>query len=74
MDNVILTETPFMLLISAMIYFTFMMARSSKQIFLDVPGQLFLALMLKANIGIYPVFALIYLLKNITSSFYSNRH
>lgn len=63
MDNVILTETPFMLLISAMIYFTFMMARSSKnKYFWMCLVSYFLALMLKANIGIYPVFALIYLL------------
>ncbi len=63
MDNVILTETPFMLCLSAMVYFTFMMAKTSKnKYFWLCLTSYFLALMLKANIGIYPVFALIYLL------------
>ncbi|NMA66686.1 MAG: glycosyltransferase family 39 protein [Clostridiaceae bacterium] len=63
MDNVILTETPFMLLLTAMIYFTFMMAKTVKyKYFWLCLISYFLALMFKANIGIYPVFALIYLL------------
>lgn len=63
MDNVILTETPFMLCLSAMIYFTFMMAKTRQnKYFCLLLISYFLALMLKANIGIYPVFALIYLL------------
>lgn len=63
MDNVILTETPFMLCLSAMVYFTFMMAKTGKnKYFWLCLTSYFLALMLKANIGIYPVFALIYLL------------
>ena len=63
MDNVILTETPFMLLLSAMIYYTFMMGKTgqSKYYWLCLASY-FLAFMLKANIGIYPVFVLIYLL------------
>ena len=63
MDNVILTETPFLLLLTALVYFTFMMGRSrQKKYFWYCLAAYMLALMLKANIGIYPLFAAIYLL------------
>lgn len=60
MDNVILTETPFMLCFCIMIYSTLMMAKNKKYFW---PCAVFymLALMLKANIAIYPLFAMCYL-------------
>lgn len=63
MDNTILTETPFMLLFVAMIYFTIMMARkgASKYFWLCLTCYMG-ALMFKANIGVYPIFAFVYLL------------
>ena len=62
MDNLILTETPFMLFFTMMIYSTLMMGktRESKYFWMCLVTY-FLALMMKANIGIYPVFAFIYL-------------
>jgi hypothetical protein len=63
MDNLILTETPFMLLLSALIYFTMMLAKTKeRKYFWMCLASYMLALMLKANIGIYPVFAMVYLL------------
>lgn len=63
MDNIILTETPFMLLFTAMVYYTIMMGKTNKRLpFILCTISYMLALMLKANIAIYPVFALIYLL------------
>lgn len=61
MDNLILTETPFMLCLSIMIYATLMMVYNKKYFW---PCAIFymLALMLKANIAIYPLFAMCYLL------------
>lgn len=63
MDNIILTETPFMFFFVAMIYFTIMMGKqkSWKYFFLCLICYMG-ALMLKANIAIYPVFAFLYLL------------
>lgn len=62
-DNLILTETPFLLLFSAAIYFTFMMGQTGRwRDFWCCLIAYMGALMLKANIAPYPVFALIYLL------------
>ena len=63
MDNLILTETPFMLFLTVMVYATLMMgkAKSNKYFILCMISYM-TALMFKANIGIYPVFAMIYLL------------
>ncbi len=62
-NNLILTETPFMLMLSIMIYETFMMAKDKKwKHFIWGTAAFFCALMLKANIGLYPLFALFYLI------------
>lgn len=63
MDNLILTETPFILFSLASVYYTFEMGRSREpRYFWRCALAFFLAFMLKANYGIYPVFAAIYLL------------
>lgn len=63
MDNIILTETPFLLLFIAMIYYTIMMGRSGKRHYFYLCLTCYmLALMFKANVGIYPLFAFVYLL------------
>ncbi|MBR7132979.1 MAG: glycosyltransferase family 39 protein [Clostridia bacterium] len=63
MDNLILTETPFILFFTAMIYFTLKMGKENNyKNFWGCAIFYMLALMLKANIAPYPVFALIYLL------------
>ncbi len=62
-DNIILTETPFTLCFTALIYFTFMMGCSEKKrYFVGCATAYFAALFLRANIGLYPVFAGLYLL------------
>ncbi len=62
-DNLILTETPFLLLLTVMIYATLKMGKDGgTRWFVLCLVSYFLALMLKANIGIYPVFAAVYLL------------
>lgn len=63
MDNIILTETPFMLFFVIMIYETFMMGKEKEdKYFWRCAVSYMIALMFKANIGIYPIFAMIYLL------------
>lgn len=64
MDNVILTETPFMLCLLAMVYYTLKMGRDKGgyRSFWPCLIAYFCGLMLKANIAIYPLFALVYLL------------
>lgn len=64
MDNLILTETPFLLFLLMMVYYTIKMGESKGgyKNFILCAVAYFLALMLKANIAPYPVFALIYLL------------
>lgn len=63
MDNVILTETPFILFLTATIYYTFKMGKDNNyKNFWGCAVFYMLALMLKANIAPYPLFALIYLL------------
>lgn len=61
MDNLILTETPFMLFLSIMIYSTLMMVYDKKYFWPCAIFYMF-ALMLKANIALYPIFAMFYLL------------
>lgn len=62
-DNLILTETPFIFCFSALLYFTFKMGVSSKKrYFIGCIAAYLAALLLKANVGIYPLFAMGYLL------------
>lgn len=60
MDNVILTETPFMLCLCIMIYATLMMVKNKNYFWLCAISYM-LALMFKANIALYPLFAMCYL-------------
>ncbi|MBS1401700.1 MAG: hypothetical protein HPZ79_01785 [Oscillospiraceae bacterium] len=63
MDNLILTETPFMCSFAAMIYFTLRMGKRQDNIsFWGCLIAYMTGLMLKANIAIYPLFAMVYLL------------
>ena len=62
-DNLILTETPFLLFFTAAVYFTFKMGRDGQ--WRDFWGFLTAymgALIFRANIAPYPIFALLYLL------------
>lgn len=61
MDNLILTETPFMLCLSIMVYATLMMVYNKNYFWLCAIFYM-LALMFKANIALYPLFAMCYLL------------
>lgn len=63
MDNLILTETPFLLALTAMVYYTLRMGRQPGfRYFLPCAISYMAGLMLKANIALYPLFALVYLL------------
>lgn len=63
MDNLILAETPFMLALTALIYFTLMMGKRPGWRYFWGAALCYMAgLMLKANIALYPLFALAYLL------------
>lgn len=63
MDNLILTETPFMCCFAAMIYYTLRMGQKQDNYsFWGCLIAYMAGLMLKANIAIYPLFALGYLL------------
>lgn len=62
-DNLILTETPFILCFAAMIYFTLQMGREGRRRqFVGCIVAYLLAIQFKANIGLYPAFAAMYLL------------
>lgn len=62
-DNLILTETPFILCLSAMLYYTFLLGRDrSRRAFAGCAVSYLAAILLKANIAVYPLFALGYLL------------
>lgn len=62
-DNLILTETPFLLCFTAMIYFTLRMGRDGDwRAFWGCLAAYLGGLLLKANIALYPLFALAYLL------------
>lgn len=63
MDNLILTETPFMFCFAVMLYATIMMGKERKwKYFWICLFSYMIALMFKANIALYPIFAFIYLL------------
>ena len=63
MDNLILTETPFMLVLTAMVYYTLRMGKQPGfRYFWPCANSYMAGLMLKANIALYPLFALVYLL------------
>lgn len=63
MDNIILTETPFTLCLLGMVYSTLMMGKTQEKKYFWICLIMYMsALMLKANIGIYPIFAFVYLL------------
>ena len=63
MDNLILTETPFMLALTAMVYYTLCMGRTpGYRYFWPCAAAYMAGLMCKANIALYPLFALVYLL------------
>lgn len=63
MDNLILTETPFMLALTAMVYYTLRMARQPGwPDFWRCLASYMAGLMFKANIAPYPLLALVYLL------------
>lgn len=62
-DNLILSETPFLLLLSIMIYETLMMGKTAQsKYFRRCLAAFFGTLMLKPAIIVYPVFAAVYLL------------
>ena len=63
LDQLIMTETPYVLCSAAMIYYTFRMGRfGQRRDFWLCAVFYLLSLSLKANVGIYPVFAAFYLL------------
>lgn len=63
LDNLILTETPFMLALTAMVYYTLKMARKPGwPAFWCCLAAYMAGLMFKANIAPYPLLAFIYLL------------
>jgi len=63
MDNLILTETPFMLLLTVLVYCTLRMGKSPGwNWFWGAAAAYMAALMLKANVALYPLLALAYLL------------
>lgn len=63
MDNLILTETPFILLFSLLVYFTLRLSiNHSKKDYILIIVCYILALFIRPNIGIYPLFLFIFLL------------
>lgn len=63
MDNLILTETPFLLFTIIMFYFSikFSITKKQKDYFLIIVFYI-LSLMFRTSIGLYPIFLLLYLL------------
>jgi hypothetical protein len=62
-DNLILTETPFTLCFTALLYYTLRLGKErDRRSFLGCLIFYLLGLMFKANIGLYPLFAMVYLL------------
>ena len=63
-DSMILTETPFLLCLLAMVYYTLRMGqvKGGYRYFWLCLAAYMGGLMLKANIGLYPLFAFVYLL------------
>lgn len=63
MNNVILTETPYILLFSLLVYHTIKIAEKPNwKDYIYIVAYYILALFLRPNIGIYPLFLFIYLL------------
>ncbi len=63
MDNLVLTETPFMFFLVIMIYETLMMGKTSENKYFWRCAFAYMgALMFKANIALYPIFAMFYLM------------
>lgn len=63
MDNLVLTETPFILLFSLLVYFTLRLSiNHSKRDYILIIVCYILALFIRPNIGIYPLFLFIFLL------------
>ena len=63
MDNLVLTETPFILLFSLLVYFTLRLSiNRSKRDYILIIICYILALFIRPNIGIYPLFLFIFLL------------
>jgi len=64
MDSILLTETPFLLSLVIMVYYTLKMGKENcgYKNFICCMLAYFCGLMLKANIALYPFFALVYLL------------
>lgn len=66
MNNLILTETPYMMFIAIMFYHTFNILdkNSSQSNFYIILFSFLCALMLKANVGVYVIIMVVYLLLN----------
>lgn len=63
MHNIILTETPFILLFTLLIYHSLKLGKElNKKDFILVSLYYIIALFIRPNIGIYPIFLIIYLL------------
>lgn len=63
MDNIILTETPFMLGFIYLIYASFKLERTKEnKYFIQIIFFYMFSLMFKANIAVYPAFLIVYLL------------
>lgn len=63
MDNLILTETPFILLFALLVYHTFKIALNpNKKDYIMIVIYYIMAVFIRPNIGIYPIFLFIYLL------------
>ena len=63
MDNLILTETPYILLFSLLIYHTLKLSqKENKKDYILIVIYYLIAVFIRPNIGIYPIFLFIYLL------------
>lgn len=63
MDNLILTETPFILLFALLVYHTFKLSQdSNKKDYIFIIIYYIMAVFIRPNIGIYPIFLVIFLL------------
>lgn len=63
MDNMVLTETPYILLFSLLIYHTLKIAKKpNKKDYILIVIYYIMAVFIRPNIGLYPIFLFIYLL------------
>ena len=63
MDNLILTETPYILLFSLLIYHTLKLAiKPNKKDYILIVMYYIMAVFIRPNIGIFPIFLFVYLL------------